>query len=152
MTALYLSMGAVAGFLIGWLLASGRKKTADNSPIEAELRRQIAEKDGALAAAGNREKELVGEKSGAAAERDAIKTMLASQQAAHEKALVDLREAFTALSTEALKQNAPEFLRLANDQFAKAREFYEADGRRLINAGIGGNLTVLPRANFDELF
>ncbi len=122
MIVFYVAMGAVAGFLIGWLLASGRNKAADHSPIEVELRRQIADKDGALAVAGSREKELISEKSAAAAERDAIKTTLASQRADHDKALLDLREAFTALSTEALKQNAPEFLRLANDQFAKLQE------------------------------
>jgi hypothetical protein len=40
----------------------------------------------------------------------------------HEKALADLRQAFSALSAEALKQAQPEFLRLANETLAKFNE------------------------------
>jgi DNA recombination protein RmuC len=46
---------------------------------------------------------------------------------AQEKALADLREAFKALSADALKQNAPEFLRLANETFAKFQETAKGD-------------------------
>ncbi len=47
---------------------------------------------------------------------------MADAKAAQEKALLDLREAFKALSADALKQTAPEFLRLANETFGKFQE------------------------------
>ena len=46
---------------------------------------------------------------------------------AHEKAIGDLREAFKALSADALKQNAPEFLRLAQETFGKLQESAKGD-------------------------
>jgi DNA recombination protein RmuC len=46
---------------------------------------------------------------------------------AQEKALADLREAFRALSADALKQTAPEFLRLAEQSFGKFQETAKGD-------------------------
>ena len=43
------------------------------------------------------------------------------------KALADLREAFKALSADALKQTAPEFLRLAEQTFGKFQETAKGD-------------------------
>lgn len=45
----------------------------------------------------------------------------------HDKALADLREAFKALSADALKQSQPEFLRLANETLAKFNENAKGD-------------------------
>lgn len=45
----------------------------------------------------------------------------------HLKALADLREAFKALSADALKQSQPEFLRLANETLAKFNESAKGD-------------------------
>lgn len=45
----------------------------------------------------------------------------------HDKALADLREAFKALSADALKQSQPEFLRLANETLAKFNESAKGD-------------------------
>lgn len=39
-----------------------------------------------------------------------------------------------------------------NAQFEIARTAYEADGRLLANAGVGGNLTALKRVDFNSLF
>ena len=47
---------------------------------------------------------------------------LREREQATAKALADLRDAFRALSADALKQTAPEFLRLANETFAKFQE------------------------------
>jgi DNA recombination protein RmuC len=131
MLSLYLLIGllagAVLGLVAGWLL--GRRSTGDNR-LETELRQQAAQRDADLATARS---ELVRSQSAyAAAEagRAAAQTMLAQQREAHERALqeareaqqkaaADLREAFRALSAEALKQNAPEFLRLAEQNFGK---------------------------------
>jgi DNA recombination protein RmuC len=43
------------------------------------------------------------------------------------RAITDLREAFRALSAEALKQSAPEFLRLAEQSFGKLQEAAKGD-------------------------
>lgn len=48
-------------------------------------------------------------------------------RAAQEKALADLREAFKALSADALKQTQPEFLRLANETLGKFAETAKGD-------------------------
>ncbi|QYM80698.1 DNA recombination protein RmuC [Horticoccus luteus] len=45
----------------------------------------------------------------------------------HEKALRDLREAFAAMSSDALKQLQPEFLQLANETLAKFNEGAKGD-------------------------
>lgn len=39
----------------------------------------------------------------------------------------------------------------ANAEFALARKAYEADGRRLVNVGLGGNLVALERADFETV-
>lgn len=38
----------------------------------------------------------------------------------------------------------------ANEEFAVARRHFEADGRQLINCGVGGKLETLPRTSFDQ--
>ena len=48
-------------------------------------------------------------------------------KAAQEKALADLRDTFKALSADALKQSAPEFLRLAEQSFGKFQETAKGD-------------------------
>jgi len=130
-TTLYVVVGLLAGSVLGlvagWLL--GRRSTGDNR-LESELRQQIAQRDTEL---GTCRSELARSQSASAAAeagRAASQTMLEQQRQAHDrafqeareaqqKAAADLREAFRALSAEALKQNAPEFLRLAEQNFGK---------------------------------
>jgi DNA recombination protein RmuC len=52
---------------------------------------------------------------------------LADTKAAQEKALADLRDTFKALSADALKQSAPEFLRLAEQTFGRLQEAAKGD-------------------------
>ncbi len=52
---------------------------------------------------------------------------LRDAKTAQEKALADLRDTFKALSADALKQNAPEFLRLAEQSFGKFQETAKGD-------------------------
>ncbi|MBP8303068.1 MAG: DNA recombination protein RmuC [Phycisphaerae bacterium] len=77
----------------------------------------------------------------AKAELDATKNLLTERQAvydrqlkesrdAQDKAIADLREAFKALSADALKQNAPEFLRLAREAFGRLQESAQGDLQR----------------------
>ena len=40
----------------------------------------------------------------------------------------------------------------ANEEFALALRAMQVDGRKLINAGVGGRLNALPRINFEALF
>ena len=72
------------------------------------------------------------------AELMAAKNLLSEKQRFHEeqmeevkkaqdKAIKDLRDAFKALSSEALTQNAPEFLRLAGESFQKFQEMAKGD-------------------------
>lgn len=74
----------------------------------------------------------------AQADLNAAKNLLSDQQLLHEKqmkdakeaqdkAIIDLRDAFKVLSAEVLTQNAPEFLRLANESFLKFQETAKGD-------------------------
>jgi DNA recombination protein RmuC len=135
----YLAIGLVIGLALGWLLALLRRPAAASSePLLAELRQQLAHRDSELQQLRN---ELTQAQTAAAAElarREAADQLLAEQRALHEraladaravqdKAIADLREAFKALSADALKQTAPEFLRLANETLAKFQEGAKGD-------------------------
>ena len=78
-----------------------------------KLRGQISEAGNARAAAE--------------AKQGAAEKLLAEQRELQAKALTDLREAFKALSADALKQSAPEFLRLAEQSFGKFQETAKGD-------------------------
>jgi DNA recombination protein RmuC len=77
------------------------------------LRGQISEAGNARAAAE--------------AKLTATEKMLVEQRALQDKALIDLRDTFKALSADALKQTAPEFLRLAEQSFGKFQETAKGD-------------------------
>lgn len=62
-----------------------------------------------------------------AEQRELHERQLSDAKAAQEKALADLREAFKALSADALKQTQPEFLRLANETLGKFAEAAKGD-------------------------
>jgi DNA recombination protein RmuC len=57
---------------------------------------------------------------------------LRSAREAQEKALADLRQTFQALSADALRQNNPQFLQLANETFAKLQESAKGDLSTLV--------------------
>ncbi|MFA6544664.1 MAG: DNA recombination protein RmuC, partial [Limisphaerales bacterium] len=59
--------------------------------------------------------------------REMHERQLLEAKATQEKALADLREAFKALSADALKQTQPEFLRLANETLGKFAESAKGD-------------------------
>ena len=131
-------IGGVLGLLIGWLLPRRRPPAPADSRLEEELRRQLAEREtqvtqlrAQLAEAGNA-------RAAAEAKQGSAEQLLAEQKLIHErnlaearqaqdKALTDLREAFKALSAEALKQTAPEFLRLAEQSLGKFQETAKGD-------------------------
>ena len=130
-------VGAGLGFLIGWLYGRSRGGATDDR-LANELRQQLGQRETELA---KLRVELTGAstaRAAADASRAAAEKLLADQRTiyektlqeaklAQEKALGDLREAFKAMSAEALKQSAPEFLRLANETFGKFQEAAKGD-------------------------
>ena len=60
-------------------------------------------------------------------QRELHERQLREAREAQQKALADLREAFKALSADALKQTQPEFLRLANETLGKFAESAKGD-------------------------
>ena len=122
-----LAIGGLAGFLVGWLVGRARGGASLDARLENELRQQVTQREteltqlrGQLTDAGNAR--ATAEASKAAAEK-----LVLEQRALQDKALADLREAFKALSAEALKQSAPEFLRLAEQTFGKFQETAKGD-------------------------
>ncbi len=135
-----LALGVVIGGVIGWLAGSGRRAaTLPPDPrLEAELRGQLAQRELELARLREQLTEAGMARASAEAQKTATENLLAEQRRAHEqalqtasqaqaKSLVDLREAFKALSADALKQTQPEFLRLANETLAKFQESAKGD-------------------------
>ena len=123
----YIGIGLVVGVVLGWLLGRGRRGA------ESELRQQLSQRETELAQTRGQLTQssincAVAEAKCAASERllqeqrAFHERAMADAKAAQEKALLDLREAFKALSADALKQTAPEFLRLANETFGKFQE------------------------------
>ncbi len=120
---LALLIGLAVGALIGWLLGA-RQQSAQRERELAQVRSQLAEASNARAAADAR--------------REAAEKLLVEQRqfqeqgwkeakAAQDRALADVREAFKALSADALRQTQPEFLRLANETLAKFQETAKGD-------------------------
>ena len=135
-----LGIGVVLGAIIGWLFGSrktGRPQT-ELQPLVEELRHQISHSESELASARTQLSDEKSKAAAATAERDAAKHLVESQRELHEKALHetkeaqtralnDLREAFRALSAEALQKTQPEFLRLANETLGKFQESAKGD-------------------------
>jgi len=114
----------IVGGLVGFIIAARKGREAQARAdaagrIEAELRGQVQQRDAELAA--TREKLSVAERNAAAGEAGAkaAAQRIEEQQKQHETAIANLREAFKALSADALKETQPEFLRLANETFEK---------------------------------
>lgn len=127
------------GYWLGWLLGTRRPAPpVADTRLETELRQQLAHREAESKQAAS---ELLQSKTALAtaeANRAAAEKMLADQKqlheqnlrdskAAQEKSLADLREAFKALSADALKQNAPDFLRLAEQSLGKFQEAAKGD-------------------------
>jgi len=126
--------------LIGWLLRGSSAKLAD-SRIETELRGQLADRDQKLVTLEVSARDASEKRARAEADSDAMRTQLQANQLnfdkrledqaahfqrqhldakeAHERALSELKESFKALSADALKENAPAFLALANENLGK---------------------------------
>ena len=139
--AIYLLAGIILGggigWTVGWLLGKNRVAPSD-SRLEAELREQLAARESELVPLRSQLAEANKARAMAEASHAASQQMLGDQRVSHDKAmqelrenqkkaLADLREAFKALSTDALNQTAPEFLRLAGETLARFQESAKGD-------------------------
>jgi DNA recombination protein RmuC len=116
----------IAGVII--LLTRRRGGVAmTDSRLENELRQQLTQRDSDIRQLRSQLSEASNARAAAEAQHSAAERMLVEQRALQEKALLDLREAFKALSADALKQTAPEFLRLAEQSFGKFQEVAKGD-------------------------
>jgi len=122
-----LAVGGLLGFLFGWLTGRARTGGGSDSRLENELRQQVSQRETELTQLRGQLTETGNARASAEASRAAAEKMIMEQRALQDKALADLREAFRALSAEALKQSAPEFLRLAEQTFGKFQETAKGD-------------------------
>jgi DNA recombination protein RmuC len=130
-------LAAGLGLSVGWLLARNRP-TQNENRLEAELRQQLAQKESELGPVRAQLAQANQGQATAEASHMAAQQMLREQRLLHEKAMIeaketqqkalaDLREAFKALSADALKETAPEFIRLANETLSKFQESAKGD-------------------------
>jgi DNA recombination protein RmuC len=135
---LYVVLGLVLGFVIGWLLRALRQPVSVDTRLENELRQQLTQRASELGQLRGQLAETGNARAAAEAKQAAAEHLAAEQRRLHEeslheakeaqdKALADLRETFKALSADALKQTAPEFLRLANETLGKFQESAKGD-------------------------
>ena len=138
-----LILGIGLGLLTGWVLGarSPRPAAADaqaGNLLEAVLQKQLSQRETELAQTREQLSQSKTAQATAQANQAAAEKILAEQRQLHdqtlreaklaqEKALTDLRDTFKALSADALKQSAPEFLRLAEQSFGKFQETAKGD-------------------------
>jgi len=134
-----LVVGGGLGLLVGWLLGSRKQTIAPtDARLENELRQQLAQRESEITQTREQLSQSKTSLATAQANQAAAERILAEQKSLHEqtlreakiaqeKAIADLREAFKAMSADALKQSAPEFLRLAEQSFGKFQETAKGD-------------------------
>jgi len=126
--AIALFIGGGLGLFIGWLLGSRKQNVApSDSRVESVLQEQIKQRDSQLAELRSQLTEASSAYAAAEAKHSSSEKMLVEQRALQDKALADLRDTFKALSADALKQSAPEFLRLAEQSFGRFQETAKGD-------------------------
>ncbi|HEX4122698.1 MAG TPA: DNA recombination protein RmuC [Verrucomicrobiae bacterium] len=130
-------IGGLLGWLGAWLFHRNRAPQPD-ARLEEELRQQLRQREQDLEGSRAKITDATASLAAAEANREAAIRMLSETRATHtenlraareaqEKALADLRETFKALSADALRQSAPQFLQLANETFAKFQETAKGD-------------------------
>jgi DNA recombination protein RmuC len=129
---MYLIAGVIGGGFIAAMIffvmrRGGSGVTAPDNRLENELRQQLTQRESDLRQLRSQLSEATNARAAAEAKHSAAEKMIVEQRALQDKALVDLRDAFKALSADALKQTAPEFLRLAEQSFGKFQEVAKGD-------------------------
>lgn len=132
-------IGALLGFAFGWLFARGQRTvTPSDNRLENELRQQVGQRETELNQLRSQLSEVNSSCAASKAKCESAEKLLQEQRELHSRAMIetreaqakalgDLREAFRALSADALKQSAPEFLRLAEQSFGKFQEVAKGD-------------------------
>ena len=134
--------GAILGGLFG-LLTGRRTNLPPDARLENELRQQLQQREKELdsiraqlakssADLATAEANCAAARQSLAETRDLHAAHLRDAKETQEKALADLRQTFQALSADALRQNAPQFLQLANETFAKFQETAKGDLSTLV--------------------
>jgi DNA recombination protein RmuC len=119
--------GFVAAMIFFVMRRGGGGVTVPDNRLENELRQQLTQRESDLRQLRSQLSEATNARAAAEAKHSAAEKLLVEQRALQDKALADLREAFKALSADALKQTAPEFLRLAEQSFGKFQEAAKGD-------------------------
>jgi DNA recombination protein RmuC len=137
----YFFIGLASGGLLfgfaGFLFGRRSGLPADNR-LEEELRQQVEQREKELGEARLQLNQSNAAAAATEAKREAAERLLTetrdlyaqnlrSAKEGQDKALLDLREAFKALSADALKQNAPQFLQLASEKLAQFQESAKGD-------------------------
>jgi DNA recombination protein RmuC len=127
-----LVLGGVAGVAMGYLWALRRQAAAPaTAALLADAKQQLSAREAELTQVRQQLTEATAKNASAQTalteSRQYHEQQLAQLNSRQEKAMADLREAFRALSAEALEKTHPEFLRLANETFAKFRETAKGD-------------------------
>ncbi|MEI9865087.1 MAG: DNA recombination protein RmuC [Limisphaerales bacterium] len=137
--AIVFIIGGGLGLCIGWLLGSRKQPVSpSDARLENELRQQVTQRESEISQTREQLSQAKTSLATALANEDAAKKILSDQKSLYEqnlrdakvvqeKALADLRDTFKALSADALKQSAPEFLRLAEQSFGKFQETAKGD-------------------------
>jgi len=115
------AVGGGLGWLIGYLMAR-RKAAPPDMRLEEELRQQGQQRERELQEA--RTQLALSTKALAVAEanRDAAQRLLSESRNTYSESLAAAKEAFKALSADALRESAPQFLQLANATLGKFQE------------------------------
>jgi DNA recombination protein RmuC len=119
-----LLIGGALGIFFGRLKWGGK---SSDSRLEDVLQEQAKQRESELEKLRGQISEAGNARAAAEAKQNAAEKLLAEQRELQTKSLADLREAFKALSADALKQSAPEFLRLAEERFGKFQETAKGD-------------------------
>jgi len=128
-------VGLAIGIIVGWLKWGGKNSDAR---LENILQEQIKQRENELTQTREQFSQTKTSLATAQAHQAAAEKILAEQKTLHEqnlhdlkstqeKAIENLRDTFKALSADALKQSAPEFLRLAEQSFGKFQETAKGD-------------------------
>jgi DNA recombination protein RmuC len=134
-----LALGTGIGFLLGWLWNQrrGARQPTSDAYVE-ELRRQVQQREAEVTDLRAEVTDIRSRLASSETSRESSDRLLSEQKElhqkqvtelrqAHDKALLDLKDSFKALSSDALRQAHPEFLRLATETLGKFQETAKGD-------------------------
>jgi DNA recombination protein RmuC len=103
------------------------KYKADNSELANKLEDQKTKNQQLNLELTRYQSELKGKEDNYLQKEHFLKKQIEENKQTHEKAIKELRDAFTAMSAEALRNNNQEFLKLAQENFNKHHEVQKTD-------------------------